>query len=114
MRRLRRSIFCAALVCLPLAGGLEAEAGDCRPGAIERLQASAPDDFAVYQKIKNKQFFLSWINCDEAQLGLPTAVHESVHYITAETDAFPLVDGGQWKRPHEVSAFFAPSLIAAG
>src|SRR6185295_6531668 len=50
---------------------------------------------------------------DEAQLGLPTAVHESVHYITAELDAFPLVHGGQSKRPHEVSAFYAPQLIAA-
>ncbi len=39
-------------------------------------------------------------------------MHESVHYITAETDAFPLVHGGQLKRPHEVSAFFAPQLIA--
>lgn len=114
MRRLLRSIFFAALACMPLAGGLNsaAEAGDCRPGAIERLHASAPEGFAVYQQVKDKKFFLGWISCDEAQLGLPTAVHESVHYITAETDAFPLVHGGQLKRPHEVSAFFAPSLIA--
>ena len=80
--------------------------------AIERLHASAPEGFAIYQKIKDKKFFLTWISCGEAQLGLPTAVHESVHYITAETDAFPLINGGQLKRPHEVSAFFAPSLIA--
>ena len=83
------------------------------PAAIERLRAAAPEGFAIYQKIKDKTFFLNWISCDEARLGLPTAVHESVHYITAETDAFPLVGGGQLKRPHEVSAFFAPSLIAA-
>ena len=113
MRRLLRSISFAALGCMPLAAGMNAaEAGDCRPGAIERLHAAAPEGFAVYQKIKDKTFFLNWISCDEAQLGLPTAVHESVHYITAETDAFPLVHGGQMKRPHEVSAFFAPSLIA--
>ncbi len=114
MRRLLRSISFAALACMPLAAGFSsaAEAGDCRPRAIERLHASAPEGFAIYQKIKDKKFFLSWISCDEAQLGLPTAVHESVHYITAETDAFPLVNGGQVKRPHEVSAFFAPSLIA--
>jgi hypothetical protein len=30
-----------------------------------------------------KAFFLGRISCDEAQLGLPTAVHESVYYITA-------------------------------
>src|SRR3954447_761449 len=114
MRRLLRSISFAALACMPLAAGLDpAEAGDCRAGAIGRLRAAAPEGFAVYQAIKDKTFFLGWISCDEKQLGLPTAVHESVHYITAELDAFPLVHGGQLKRPHEVSAFFAPQLIAA-
>src|SRR4051794_2937007 len=113
MRRRLRSISLAALACMPLGAGLHpASAGDCRPGAIERLRASAPEGFAVYQAIKDKTFFLGWISCDEKQLGLPTAVHESVHYIAAELDAFPLVHGGQLKRPHEVSAFFAPQLIA--
>jgi hypothetical protein len=112
LRRLR-SISFAALACMPLAAGLNpATASDCRPGAIERLRAAAPEGFAVYQAIKDKKFFLGWISCDEKQLGLPTAVHESVHYITAELDAFPLVHGAQLKRPHEVSAFFAPQLIA--
>jgi hypothetical protein len=114
MRRRLRSISFAALACLPLAAGthVAAVAADCGPGAIERLRAAAPEGFAIYQAIKDKKFFLSWISCDEAELGLPTAVHESVHYITAELDAFPLVHGGQLKRPHEVSAFFAPQLIA--
>jgi hypothetical protein len=112
MRRLLQSISFAALACMPLAAGPAAAAGDCRPAAIERLRASAPEGFAIYQAIKDKKFFLGWISCGEAQLGLPTAVHESVHYITAELDAFPLVHGGQVKRPHEVSAFFAPQLIA--
>jgi hypothetical protein len=67
---------------------------------------------AIYQAIKDKRFFLDWISCDEAELGLPTAVHEFVHYIAAQTDAFPLLHGGQLKRPHEVSAFNAPSRIA--
>jgi hypothetical protein len=88
-------------------------AADCRPIAIERLRAAAPEGFAIYQQVKDKTFFAGWISCGEAGLGLPTAVHESVHYITAETDAFPLLGGGQLKRPHEVSAFFAPSRIAA-
>ncbi len=113
MRRLLRSISFAALACMPLAAGSDpAAAGDCRPDAIERLRASAPEGFAIYQSIKDKTFFLGWISCDEKQLGLPTAVHELVHYITAELDAFPLAHGGQLKRPHEVSAFFAPQLIA--
>ncbi|MGB9369934.1 MAG: hypothetical protein WCE79_28410 [Xanthobacteraceae bacterium] len=115
MRWLQRSIFIAALACTPLAAspGSAVEAQDCRPAAIERLRTAAPEGFAIYHKIEDKAFFLNWISCDEAGLGLPTAVHESVHYITAETDAFPLLGGGQLKRPHEVSAFFAPSLIAA-
>src|SRR3954453_15113340 len=114
MRRQLRSISLAALACVPLAAGLHpAEAGDCRGGAIERLRTAAPEAFAIYQAIKDKAFFLGWISCDEKQLGLSTAVHESVHYITAELDAFPLLHGGQLKRPHEVSAFFAPQLIAA-
>ena len=112
MRRLLRSISFAALACLPLAAGPAAQAGDCRQGAIERLRAAAPEGFAIYQAIKDKTFFLGWISCDEKQLGLPTAVHESVHYIAAELDAFALVHGGQLKRPHEVSGFFAPQLIA--
>src|SRR3954464_13561450 len=106
MRRPLRSLSFAALFCIPLPA---AATGDCRPAAIERLRAAAPDGFAIYQKVKDKTFFLNWISCEEAQLGLPTAVHESVHYITAEIDAFPLVGGGQLKRPHDVSAFFAPS-----
>src|ERR1051325_5787588 len=114
MRLLLRSVFFVALPCVALAGSFstQAAARDCRAEAMARLQASAPNGFAIYQKTQDKKFFLNWIACDEAQLGLSTAVHESVHYITAETDAFPLINGAQLKRPHEVSAFFAPSLIA--
>jgi len=109
MRRLVWSMAFAALACV---GALQTvQAADCRPRAIERLRA-AQQGFAIYQAIKDKAFFAIWISCDEAQLGLPTAVHESVHYITSEIDAFPLVGGGQLKRPHEVSKFFAPSRIA--
>lgn len=114
MVRLLRSICFAMLACVSLDAGFNsaAVAGDCRPRAIERLRGSAPEGFAVYQQIKDKKFFLGWIRCDEAELALPSAVHESVHFITAETDAFPLVGGGQLQRPHEVSAFAAPSIIA--
>jgi hypothetical protein len=108
MRQLLRFISIAMLLGAPLA----AAAADCRPTAIEQLRAAAPEGFGIYQKIQDKKFFAGWINCGEPQFALPTAVHESVHYITAETDAFPLTGGGQLKRAHEVSAFFAPSLIA--
>src|SRR3954468_21541966 len=113
MNRLTRSIPFVALAGAALVVGTHsAAARDCRPDAMERLHVSAPNGFAIYQKTKDKKFFLHWIACDEAQQGLPTAVHESVHYITAETDDFPLIDGGRLTRPHEVSAFSAPSLIA--
>jgi hypothetical protein len=110
MRWLLRSISLAAFACMPLSSPHAAQAGDCRPRAIEKLR-TASDGFSIYQRIKDKTFFLSWISCDEADFGLPTAVHESVHFITAESDAFPLVGGGDIKRP-DVSGFFAPSLIA--
>src|ERR1051326_5573071 len=100
MRNLR--LVSCALAWLTVAAGFSpAAATDCRPAAIEQLQAAAPEGFAIYQKTRDKKFFLGWISCDEAGFGLPTAVHESVHYITAETDAFPLPGGGQLKRPHE-------------
>jgi hypothetical protein len=102
-------LFCALVV----AAGPAAAGTDCHGAAIERLRNAAPAGFAVYRQIADKKFFLGWIDCGEPQFGLPTAVHESVHYITAETDAFPLFGGGALKRPHDVSAFFAPSLIAA-
>src|SRR6478752_10746311 len=112
MRSLLRSMSSAALLVLLTSAVSPAAGSDCRAAAVERLRAAAPEGFAVYQQIKDKKFFLGWLACDEPQLGLPTAVHESVHYITAETDAFPLPGGGELKRPHEVTAFFAPSLIA--
>lgn len=114
MRQLSRYSLFVALAYIPLVMGVASAAQrvDCRQGAIETLRASAPDGFAIYQAIKDKKFFLNWISCDDVQLGLSTAVHESVHFITSDSDAFPLIDGGEIKRPHEVSKFFAPSLIA--
>src|SRR4051794_6476675 len=113
MHRLLRNVS-FVLACLPAAIGFgsRAEAGDCRPAAIERLRAQAPEGFAIYQKIVDKKFFTSWLSCSEDQRGLSTAVHETVHHITGDTDAYPLIPGGQLKRPHEAEAFFAPSLIA--
>jgi hypothetical protein len=87
-------------------------AGGCRQTAIEKLRAGSPDGFSIYQQIPDKKFFVGWLMCDDEQLNLPTAVHESVHFITAENDADPLVNGGEIKRPHEASQFFAPALIA--
>src|SRR4051794_7232755 len=113
MHRLLRNVSFALACLLVMAGfGSRAEAGDCRPAAIERLRAQAPEGFAIYQKIADKKFFTGWLSCSEDQRGVSTAVHETVHHITGDTDAYPLIRGGQLKRPHEAEAFFAPSMIA--
>lgn len=104
-------LLAAAAVCLPFETVSAAERTDCRPSSIVKLRTLAPDSYAIYAHIKDKKFFLNWITCDDLQLSLSTAVHESVHHLTSDRDAFPLIDGGELKRPHEVSEFFAPSIM---
>lgn len=114
MHPLLRPMAAVAVASLAFVSGqaLAAEDTSCRKRAIEELRASSPDGFSIYKQITDKGFFANWITCDDLQLGLATAVHESVHYITAETDAFPLLNGDVVARPHEVSRLFAPSSIA--
>jgi hypothetical protein len=112
MRHLPRYLSLLVLAFACNGAGAAAQADDCRQGAIAQLKAAAPDGFAIYRLIDDKDFFRGWISCDDVQLGLSTAVHESVHYITAEHDAFPLVNGGEIRRPHQASNFYAPSRIA--
>jgi len=104
-----RFALLVALASLAFATG--AAARDCRRHALDALR-DAPDGASVYARLSDKTFFHHWIDCDDPTLGLPTAIHESVHFITSETDAFPLVGGGDIQRPHEVSQFYAPSRIA--
>ena len=99
-----------ACLCLPAA---EASAAGCSQHALHDLQQLAPDGYAIYAAISDKKFFLQWITCDNVQVGLATAVHESVHHLTEDRDAYPLIgDKGEVKRPHEVSKFTAPATIA--
>jgi hypothetical protein len=84
----------------------------CRPKAIHDLQELSPRGYAIYQEVKDKSQFFTWLTCDDVQTGLSTAVHESVHVLTEEQDAYPLIDGSSIRRPHEVSHFFAPAKIA--
>jgi hypothetical protein len=105
-------LFGAAAVAALLSPAFAAQPGDCRPGVLEKLRVLAPEGFGVYTDIKDKKFFLSWISCDDLQLGLSTAVHESVHHLTEDHDAFPLLDHHEMQRPHEVSRFYPPSAIA--
>ncbi len=85
---------------------------NCRPQAVRDLARLAPDGHAIYTAISDKKFFLNWITCDDVQLGLATAVHESVHFLTEEKDAFPLIGGDFIKREHALSKFYAPRAVA--
>ena len=110
---MRRSLLHLAMASsVGIALVAPAEARECQKRALDALHASAPDGASVFKRVTDKKFFLQWLDCDDPQYELSTAVHESVHNITAETDAFPLVGGGQVERPHEVSNFFPPSRIA--
>ena len=109
MRLLLPSLLAASVA----AWAAPARAADgCRPVALAALRAAAPDGSAIYRLTDHPEFFRSWIDCGASQYDLPTAVHESAHFIASETDAFPLVGGGAVVRPHRVSDFFPPSKIA--
>jgi hypothetical protein len=112
LRYLLLAGLAASAIVGPLASPALAAQSDCRQAALEKLKTLAPDSFSIYATITDKKFFLSWITCDDLQLGLSTAVHESVHHLTEDHDAFPLLDGHELPRPHEVSKFFPPSAIA--
>jgi hypothetical protein len=84
----------------------------CYAHAVAELQRHSPRGYAVYQAMRDKKLFLTWISCDDLQTELSTAVHESVHILTEEKDAFPLLDGSAIPRPHEVSQFFPPRELA--
>jgi hypothetical protein len=85
---------------------------ECQPQALRDLQRLSPQGHAIYEAISDKRHFLRFLTCDDVVLGLATAVHESVHLLTSEKDAYPLIDGGTAKRPSESLRFFAPRDIA--
>ncbi|AWN38468.1 hypothetical protein [Methylobacterium radiodurans] len=101
-----------SLVLLVCAGVTASAADRCAAGAIDILKAASPNGYSVFRQVGDKKFFRAWLDCGDVQYGLPTAVHESVHAITGETDAYPLIGGGAVKRPPESAALFAPARIA--
>ncbi len=100
----------AAMLAAPAASA--APASDCKPQALRDLNRLAPEGYAIYRATDDKAFFTRWITCDDVQLGLATAVHETVHMITEDKDAYPLIGGGSIKRVHAVSSFYPPREIA--
>lgn len=85
---------------------------DCQPQALRDLERLSPQGHAIYLAMSNKGHFLRFLTCDDVLLGLATAVHESVHLLTAEKDAYPLIDGTSVRRPPEGLRFLPPRDIA--
>ncbi len=96
----------------PAAAASSGDGKACHSHAIAELRRLSPHGYAIYQAMHDKSLFLTWITCDDIQTELSTAVHESVHILTEEKDAYPLIGGGSIPRPHEVSGFFPPREIA--
>jgi hypothetical protein len=84
----------------------------CQSRSVADLHRLSARGYAVYEALADKKQFLTWISCDDPQTELSTAVHETVHLLTAENDAYVLLDGSMVHRPHEVSRFFPPKNIA--
>jgi hypothetical protein len=102
----------AALLAVVCSQASMAARTDCQPQALRDLQRLSPRGHAVYQAISDKRHFLRFLTCDDVLLGLTTAVHESVHLLTSEKEAYPLIDGGVAQRPSESLRFHAPREIA--
>lgn len=111
--KMRKVFLAAATMLLAFAPAASAAPRtDCQPQAIRDLQRLSPQGHAVYLAMKDKKLFLTFLTCGDVQLGLSTAVHESVHILTQEQDGFPLIAGGIIRRPHEIERYFAPKEIA--
>ena len=111
MRKVLRAAS-AALLAVVWSSASMAARTDCQPQAIRDLQRLSPQGHAVYQAIADKRHFLRFLTCEDVVLGLSTAVHETVHLLTSEKNAYPLIDGGVAQRPSESLRFFPPRDIA--
>lgn len=111
MHRALKAAAAAACAFAWLSAALAARP-DCQPQALRDLQRLSPQGHAIYLAMSNKGHFLRFLTCDDVVLGLATAVHESVHLLTGEKDAYPLIDGTSVRRPPENLRFLAPRDIA--
>ncbi len=100
------------IIVLVLVACQAARAASCHDRAIEDLQRLYPAGFQIYAAIRRKADFLHWVTCEDVQLGLVTAVHESVHQLTSEIDAYPLISGARLPRVEASDDFFPPHVLA--
>lgn len=85
----------------------------CRDDALAQLKQLSASGYRIYERLADKKMFTTWILCDDRQRGLTTAVHEAVHMLTEQLDAYPLIGGGQIKRIRALEKFLKPGRIAA-
>lgn len=104
-------VILAGAVFTP-AHAVERRNGGCQAQGLRALERLSPRGFAVYRAIDDKKFFTNWISCGSAQLSLSTAVHESVHYLTASKNGYFLLDGRVLRRPPELAKLAPPKQIA--
>jgi hypothetical protein len=102
----------AAACAVAWTTGAMAARPDCQPQALRDLERLAPEAHAIYRAMPSKRHFLQFLTCDDVVLGLSTAVHESVHLLTGDRDAYPLIDGGSVRRPPEGLRFLPPRELA--
>lgn len=108
-----RFVFAMVSVCgLGLTSASAQTDTSCQPKAIADLKRLAPEGYAIYAKTTPKQTFLDWIKCEEVSRELSTAVHETVHHLTNEMDAYLLITGKKVPRVPETTAFYPPHTIA--
>lgn len=93
--------------------GNQSRNAHCREEALDQLKRYSASGYNIYERLDDKRMFTTWILCDERQRGLTTAVHEAVHMLTEQLDAYPLVDGGQIARIPLTEKFVKPGRIAA-
>jgi hypothetical protein len=93
-------------------GGTGARNGHCRDEALAQLKQHSASGYRIYERLTDKKMFTTWILCDDRQRGLTTAVHEAVHMLTEQLDAYPLIDGGQIARIPALEKFARPGKIA--
>lgn len=85
---------------------------NCEASLLATLKQYVPEGFRIYRQLSDKSQFTTWFQCQDGVLDLATAVHESVHVLTEEQNAFPLVSGKTLARPLSASAFPRPKRIA--
>jgi hypothetical protein len=92
----------------PRAGGKPA----CTATNLELLRRTVPEGYAIYDKLGDKTNFTVWFRCEDRQYDLTTAVHEGAHVVTADINAYPLINGRTVPIVGELKKLFRPGVLA--